>query len=534
MAELKEKEKQIKKNEKIEINSSVETKVVETEKIDTCISEINEQKQTKTTYKKSKIVAIVFASLFIILLLLVLAFTTFTYVSTNNDKIIKGVTIEGISMDNLTKEEAKQKVTNEYLKLPETINLVYKDFSTSILVSSLEIQSDIDYAVDSAYLVARDNSFFSNGFNHLKALFNKQDTNNININIKFNEDILKTSLDDISGKLPDIVTQSSYYIKNNSLIISSGTNGSKVDTETMFNLLKEKICDTTITDESIEIQTLVITPDPIDINAIYSQVHSKPVNAVFKANPYTFTPGKNGVDFAITLDKAKKMLEESKAEYIIPLKILYPASTNNSIGMEAFPNLLSSYVTTYDTAKVDRTTNLYIAARNINGKVLMPGEVFSYNRVVGRRTVAAGFKNAGMYVNGEEVDGLGGGICQVASTLYNTALLSNLEIVARSNHMFDPQYTPLSRDATVVYGAIDFQFKNSRNYPIKILCSVKNGKCSFSIHGIKEANEPQVSISSYQTGSSSTAVYSEAYRILTQNGQVISRTLLSKDTYKNH
>ena len=388
--------------------------------------------------------------------------------------------------------------------------------------------------MDCAYYVGRNKTFISNGFTHLKTLFNKTDLTNIDLNIKFNEDILKTSLNDISGKLPDIVEQSSYYIKSNSLIISSGKSGSKVNTDIMHSLIKERICNGTLTADAIEIQTSIVNPDPINIDKIYSEVHSKPVNAIFKENPYTFTPGKNGIDFAITLDAAKKLLKEPKEEYTIPLKVLYPAHTNNSITMKAFPNLLSSYVTTYNTAKVDRTTNLYIAARNINGKVLMPGEVFSYNGVVGKRTVAAGFKSAGMYVNGKEINGLGGGICQVASTLYNAALLSNLEIVARSNHMFDPQYVPVSRDATVVYGALDFQFKNSRKYPIKILCYVQNGKCSFSIYGIKEQNEPIVTISSYKTGSSSSSIYSEAYRILTQNGKIISRTLLSKDTYKKH
>ena len=100
--------------------------------------------------------------------------------------------------------------------------------------------------------------------------------------------------------------------------------------------------------------------------------------------------------------------------------------------------------------------------------------------------------------------------------------------------MFVSSYVPISRDATVSYGSLDFQFKNNRNYPIKIVCSVSGGVCSFQIFGMKQADDYQVEISSYQTGSSSTSIYSVAYKILKRNGTVVSKQLLSKDTYKKH
>ena len=228
------------------------------------------------------------------------------------------------------------------------------------------------------------------------------------------------------------------------------------------------------------------------------------------------------------------MLEEEKEEYTIPLKILYPKVTTNMIGTEAFPDLLSSFSTNYNARDTDRTTNLKLATNKINGTVLMPGETFSYNQVVGARTIAAGYKEAPIYVQGQVVDGLGGGICQITSTLYNAVLYANLEIVERSNHQFVPSYVTASRDATVVYGSIDFKFKNNRNYPIKLICSVANGVASFQIFGLKTDNEYEVVISSYETGRTSNAIYSEAYKILKQNGQVVDKQLLSRDVYKRH
>ena len=240
------------------------------------------------------------------------------------------------------------------------------------------------------------------------------------------------------------------------------------------------------------------------------------------------------MDFAISIDEAKALLEEDKDEYVVPLKILYPNVTTNMIGTEAFPDLLSSYSTRYNAYDRDRTTNLQLAANKINGTVLMPGETFSYNQVVGERTIAAGYKEAPIYVSGEVVDGLGGGICQITSTLYNAVLYANLEIVERSNHQFVPSYVTASRDATVVYGSIDFKFKNNRDYPIKIMCSVSGGIANFQIFGLKTDNEYEVEISSYVTGSTANETYSEAYRILKQNGQVVGSELLSRDIYKKH
>ena len=201
------------------------------------------------------------------------------------------------------------------------------------------------------------------------------------------------------------------------------------------------------------------------------------------------------------------------------------------IGTEAFPDLISEFSTKYSQSQKDRTTNLRLAAEKINGTVLMPGEVFSYNTVVGKRTIDAGYKEAKIYVNGEVVDGLGGGICQVSTTLYNAILYANLEIVERRNHQFVPSYAGAGLDATVVYGSIDFQFKNTRSYPIKIQCSVDKGICNFQIYGLKEETEYEVNVWANVISKTKT---SKAYRQLKLNGEVVSTELLSSDTYKVH
>ena len=228
------------------------------------------------------------------------------------------------------------------------------------------------------------------------------------------------------------------------------------------------------------------------------------------------------------------MLNEVKDEYEIPLKYTAPSVTTNMIGTEAFPDLLAKFSTNYNARDTDRTTNLRLAAEKINGTVLMPGETFSYNTVVGERTIAAGYKEAAMYQNGEVVDGLGGGICQISTTLYNAVLYSNLEIVERRNHQFVPSYAKAGRDATVVYGSIDFKFKNTRNYPVKILCTVSGGVAKCEIYGLKENPDYDVEITSRVTETTATSIKSETYKTVRQNGQVISSERINKDTYKRH
>ena len=468
----------------------------------------------------------------VLIIILCIAFLIFTFVNNQNQNIISGVSIKGINVSNLSTEEAKETIQN-YINenLPENINLVHNDYQTSIPLSALNVNFDIDSAVEQAYETGKSGNIFENSFTALKTWINPID---IELTATLDEEQLRIALNDISSKLPDTVIESGYYIEGNNLIVTRGSEGNVVNVDQMCTYIKNGISNLTLKNRTLDIATVSKQPSEINIEKIYNEIYKEPVDAYYTQNPFAVYPSENGLDFAISLDEAKEMLLEENSEYIIPLQILYPSVTTNMIGTEAFPDMLSTYSTRYSTRDRDRTTNLQLAASKINGTVLMPGETFSYNQVVGERTIAAGYKEAPIYVSGEVVDGLGGGICQITSTLYNAVLYANLEIVERSNHQFVPSYVTASRDATVVYGSIDFKFKNNRDYPIKLVCSVSGGIAKFDIYGLRTDNEYEVEISSYVTGSTADSTYSEAYRILKQNGQVVSTELLSKDTYKRH
>lgn len=466
------------------------------------------------------------------LLISIIVFFTYTYKSMHSNTFVKGVSIHGIDVSNMTYDDAKDLVEGYIIdNTPKHLTLVHGDFETSILTGSLEISYDVDKSLDEAFTYGKSNSFFGNGLDLCYAYFKVQD---FSIDTVFNREILFDSIEDISSKLPTAVVESSCYIEGNELLLYPGSPGDVVNSKSMFAIIENGIIDVTLPSDSIQILTLIEDPTVINIEHVYSQVYSDPQNATYTKEPYEFTPSKTGIDFTISLDEAKEMMEQPKTEYVIPLKVLQPKIDNSDIGMDAFPNKLGTFTTTYNQYDYDRTTNVRLSSEKINGYVLMPGETFSYNNVVGARTIEAGYKEAPMYLNGEVVTGLGGGICQTTSTLYNAAIYANLEIVTRSNHTFVPSYASASRDATVVYGVIDFEFKNNRDYPIKIKSSVSGGKATVSIYGLKTDDDYDVEISSYQTGSNSTHIYSSCYKILKKNGNLVEKVLMSKDVYKKY
>ncbi len=129
--------------------------------------------------------------------------------------------------------------------------------------------------------------------------------------------------------------------------------------------------------------------------------------------------------------------------------------------------ILGSFTTAYASAS-DRGSNVKTAAEAINGVVLAPDEVFSFNQTVGPRSTDNGYLTAPVIIDGQLHEGTGGGVCQVSTTLYNAVLLADLHVTRRSHHSLPSHYVAAGRDATVSYGHIDFRFKNTTDAPIVI------------------------------------------------------------------
>jgi vancomycin resistance protein YoaR len=151
-----------------------------------------------------------------------------------------------------------------------------------------------------------------------------------------------------------------------------------------------------------------------------------------------------------------------------------PGNTSNSA-------TIGSYATTLLDKDPDRINNIEIAIDEINGYTLQPGEVFSFNAIVGKRKAEKGYEKAKIIVNGKSKEGLGGGICQLSSTLYNAVRKADLEILERHSHSKPVPYVLKGQDAAVNYGTEDFKFRNSNDYPITIYVKLAGGKVYASI-----------------------------------------------------
>lgn len=198
------------------------------------------------------------------------------------------------------------------------------------------------------------------------------------------------------------------------------------------------------------------------------------------------------------LKKGKKYYVKVRAYAVYNGKKLY--GSKSTMLSSYFSNVYSTYCSYYVNNK-DRTTNLKIASKKINGTIIQPGETFDFNKVVGSRTSSKGYKKAHVFTGDDGVAmGLAGGICQVASTAFNAALLANVQIVERHQHSQRVSYVPLGRDAAISGNVQNFKWKNNTKYAIKVGMTVKGGKITCTFYTCQKVKPKKVNLNVTQKG----------------------------------
>ncbi len=167
---------------------------------------------------------------------------------------------------------------------------------------------------------------------------------------------------------------------------------------------------------------------------------------------------------------------------------------------DAYAYLLAEYTTSYRASDETRTENLKAAAEKVNNIVVPNGQTFSFNQTVGKRTVTAGYQEAKVIQDGEFVDGLGGGVCQVSSTIFEAVLRANVKIVTRTCHSLEISYVPLGGDATVQWNSCDFQFENNIGTDIRLNMRCEGGKLTCSVYTKEPYDVGKVNINIYRDG----------------------------------
>lgn len=387
------------------------------------------------------------------------------------------------------------------------------------------VNFDVDTAVQDAYEIGRTQNVVKDLWDYANTISHSV---NITAGLQYNQEILDICVEKLAEELPDKVQEYSYKVDKDKLIIKRGKAGVDLNQEELKNIIIENISNRNY-EQIIEIPTFETLPKEIDVRQIHNSVYLEPKDAYYTENPLEIHEQIIGVDFNI--EEAQNIIDSdlSKEQYKINLLL-----TNPNIFVKDL-NIYNDELATFSTHYVNnpnRTTNLIIASSKITGTVVMPGEKFSFNDVVGERTVGAGYKNAAIFVNGQVEDGLAGGICQVSSTLYNAVVGANLEIFERHNHSKLTSYLTGGKDATVVWGVYDFQFVNNREYPIKIEMNVQGGIITATIYGIKSNDEYEIAIEAGRVGTNGVYSIYNSYKVYRQNGVEVKREFLSRDLYR--
>ncbi|WP_296970644.1 VanW family protein [Tepidanaerobacter sp. EBM-38] len=219
----------------------------------------------------------------------------------------------------------------------------------------------------------------------------------------------------------------------------------------------------------------------------------KPINAVFKTDDdivHIITDVKGQIlDEDMLKKKIKEAIWTENEILVIPVKVWNAEKTKEDLEKMEIRVKIAEYSTEFDKTLKNRTENIRVASEMLNGCIISPGDIFSFNKVVGERTKDKGYKEAPVFINNEVIYDIGGGICQVSSTLYNLALLTDLEIVERMNHSLPVSYVPLGRDATVNYGTIDLKFKNNTGGYLLLTSEITNDKLIVKFFGNKKIDK---------------------------------------------
>lgn len=307
---------------------------------------------------------------------------------------------------------------------------------------------------------------------------------------------LRSQLDTLTAQACGTVSQTGYTIEGEmpsldpwaqdvqcqTLVITVGTPGITVDSNALLQQVLDAYNGAVFT---VTAECTATDPGEFDLAAVYDATYIAPTDAIMDMSTFTISGGTYGYEF--DLAQAQSLLAQAGPgeELRISFTRTEPAVTAASLSALLFRDVLASHSTSY-TNNANRTNNLYLACESIDGLLLFPGEVFSYNAALGERTAEKGYLSAGTIEAGGVVDSLGGGICQVSSTLYYCTLVADLEIVEHYNHGYPVGYVPLGMDATVSWGSLDFKFRNNTRYPLRIEAWLEDGQVHIQLVGTDE------------------------------------------------
>ena len=454
--------------------------------------------------KNKKIILISLCSVAAVLLLSVIAALVFLFaIDPNEGRILNNVSVAGINIGNMTKHEAKAALrqATDHTYTEKDMVIYFPDIEMNLSPADTGAALDVDAAVDAAYEYGRVGTDEEKE-QALAASMNSEHPIALLPYLTLNTDYIRQQLNDYGKAFNSVYTASTVEFEGDApildanvegfdvqapgqnIVIYLGTPGRYIDVDKVYDRVLDAYSfnQFELTVGMDEEETL---PEAIDLEALYAEHCSDPQDAVVDPETYEVTMEVYGYSFDKT--DAQNLLDSSMYgdTITVPMHINPPDVLGGPYKEVYFRDILCEYQTEH-TKNAARNNNLELACAAINGTVLAPGEIFDYNTVVGERTREKGYQAAAAYSSGKTVQTIGGGVCQVSSTIYYCCLIADLEIVNRLQHSYVSDYMPMGMDATVSWGGPEFTFKNNTNYPIRIETWVADGYVHCKLVGTDE------------------------------------------------
>lgn len=385
-------------------------------------------------------------------------------------KILEGVSVSGVSLGGMTRQEAEKQLEEAFTDKAMTLTLPGKTLSLTAQETGLKL--DTRAIAKAAYNIGRkdDAALPLSAAPYLT----------------FNADTCRAALERAAKELAGDFTPSTFFLEGElpdltegqfqpdtplpGLVVQTGIPAYSLDVEAAWEQLLQSLSQGEF-EIDLTASAAAIEPDALDADDILEAVSIAPVDAAMDKDTFQLIPGSYGVSF--DAGQLAKQLKNAAPGSRIQVELY--AEAPQVLGQEAYFQDVLGFCQTPHGDNKQRCTNLQLACQALNGVVLQPGETLSYNATLGQRTAEAGYQEAPAYSGTQLVNTLGGGICQVSSTLYLCSLYAELETVERVCHGYPSSYMPVGLDATVSWGSPDLKIKNNSQLPVKLIAEDQEG-----------------------------------------------------------
>lgn len=437
-----------------------------------------------------------------VLLAAVLAVCVYGFVLKAGDTVYPNVYVADVNVGGLNRAAAIAAVEDSISEsfTSDTLRVVLPDRELSLDPEVTNVALNADEAIDAAMRYGRDKGPIS----AILAYRNAQNTehtidleSSLNLDTEYIRSIIDKAAAEAECRRTDPVVSVDEDKKQ--ILVQTGSPEVHLDAEGLYNAVLDRFKQNDFSDLQYEYN--VVPCDPVDLKPYYTKYCTEAADAFYDEEKHELVEEVKGFGFDLEHFTQMIAMAEPGKSIVIPMVDQIPEVTLEQLKKTYFSATLASYDSPH-VVNSNRTNNLTLACKEINGTVLNPGEVFSFNDIVGERTAQKGYLGATVYqTGGKSETETGGGVCQVASTIYECCLYANLEVIERAPHMFTVTYVEPGQDATIYWGQLDFKFKNTTGYPLRVDASVSDGYVHIKFVGTEEPKEYDHVKMSYTTGS---------------------------------